>query len=89
MRTFSLEATNREALETSDIRMSDVAMHDLRGASAPKKVRFGATGKIIGAVIVLALVGAVGTYAYKTMPPPHPKQAVSSNELPVMPSTGR
>ena len=67
--------------------MSEVQdMRDLRGAATPTKVRFGMAGKIVGAVVVLALVGAVGTYAYKTMPPPHAKQAVPASELP---TTGR
>jgi hypothetical protein len=65
--------------------MSDIA-NDLRGRAKPAEVKFGAMGKIIGAVVVLVLIGAVGTYTYKTMPPPHAKPAVSNSDLP---TTGR
>lgn len=56
-------------------------MSDLRGNSAPVEVKFGTAGKIIGAIVVLIGIGAVGTYTYETAPS-HPKQVVSANNLP-------
>jgi len=66
--------------------MSETHMNDLRGGAKPAEVKFGAMGKIIGAFVVLVLIGAVGTYAYKTMPPPHAKQAVPAGDLPTAPA---
>jgi hypothetical protein len=56
-------------------------MSDLRGNAAPGHVEFGVTGKIVGAIIVLAALGAVGAYIYETRPK-QPHQVVSLNELP-------
>lgn len=56
-------------------------MSDLRGSAAPGKVKFGMTGKIVGAIIVLIGACAVGAYAYETRTS-KPKEAVSLDELP-------
>lgn len=56
-------------------------MSDLRGNSAPLEVKFGAAGKIVGAIVVLIGVCAIGAYVYQTSPS-HPKQAVSASDLP-------
>jgi|HubBroStandDraft_6_1064221.scaffolds.fasta_scaffold1879662_1 hypothetical protein len=61
--------------------MSDTAMSDLRGSSAPKEVRFGSMGKIVSAIVVVCALGAVGGYVYSTTPQ-QPKQHVTNDELP-------
>ncbi len=57
-------------------------MSDLRGLSAPREVRFGSTGKIVSALVVVCALGAVGGYVYSTLPPPQAKQHVTNDELP-------
>lgn len=71
--------------------MSDVQSEtrmDLRGRAAPREVKFGAMGKILGAIAVVVLVGAVGTYVRETQPAPKPvaHQHVSLNQLPQLPA---
>ena len=56
-------------------------MSDLRGYAAPGKIKFGITGKIIGAIIVLIGACAVGAYAYETRTK-GPKEVVSLDQLP-------
>jgi hypothetical protein len=73
-------------MEMGDIQTTDMPMQDLRGRSTPGEVKFGITGKIIGALVVVVLVGAVGTYAYETRPMPKPQQHVSLNQLPELPA---
>jgi hypothetical protein len=67
---------------------TEIRENDLRGRAAPREVRFGAMGKIFGAVAVLVLVGAVGSYVYETRPQPKPavNQHVSMNQLPPLPA---
>ena len=70
----------------SEMQMSEVQTEmragDLRGRAAPSEVRFGAMGKIFGALAVIVLVGAVGGYVYETRPAPKPvvNQHVSMNQ---------
>lgn len=56
-------------------------MSDLRGNATPGEVRFGVTGKIVGAVIVLIIACAIGVYVHETSPK-QPNQVVSMNDLP-------
>jgi hypothetical protein len=56
-------------------------MSDLRGNATPGEVKFGITGKIIGAVIVLIIAAAIGVYVHQTSPQ-RPNQVVSMNDLP-------
>jgi len=78
-------------VQTTNMQMSDVQTSDmktdLRGRAAPREVKFGATGKILGLVAVVVLVGAVGAYVRSTMPAPKPAAAqhVSLNQLPQLP----
>ena len=73
-------------MEMGDIQTTDMPMQDLRGRSTPGKVKFGITGKIVGALVVVVLAAAVGTYAYETRPMPKPVQHVSLNQLPQLPA---
>ena len=66
-------------MEMGDVQATEMQTQDLRGRSTPGKVKFGITGKIIGALVVVILAGAVGTYAYETRPVPKPQQHVSLN----------
>lgn len=59
----------------------NAAMSDLRGNSVPGEIKFGATGKIVGAIVVAIGVSAVGVYTYETAPS-QPKHVVSANSLP-------
>ncbi len=63
-------------MEMGDIQATDMPMQDLRGRSTPGKVKFGITGKIVGALVVLVLAGAgtryeTGQYAVVPKPPQH------------------
>jgi len=60
-------ATMENATARNDVRET----RDLRGNAAPIKVQFGMTGKILGALVALGLIGAVGAYAYQTAPSHH------------------
>jgi len=79
-------------MRTTEMQMGDVqtgeVKNDLRGRSAPREVKFGATGKILGAVAVAILIGAVGTWVKETQPAPKPAapQHVSLSELPQVPA---
>jgi hypothetical protein len=72
-------------MEMGNVQTTDMPM-DLRGRSTPGKVKFGITGKIVGALVVVVLAGAVGTYAYETRPMPKPQEHVSLNQLPELPA---
>jgi len=62
-------------------------MNDLRGSRAPGEMRFGAGGKIVAALVVIAAIGAAATYGYETGQfRVSPKPAVSDSDLP---TTGR
>ena len=71
----------------SEVQSTNMNM-DLRGRSAPREVKFGMTGKILGLLAVMLLVGAVGTYVYETRPAPRhtANQHVSLNQLPQLPA---
>jgi len=79
-------------VQTSNMQMGEVRSEevksDLRGRAAPREVRFGAMGKIAGAVAVIILISAVGTYVHETQPAPRPSapQHVSLNQLPQLPA---
>jgi hypothetical protein len=57
-------------------------MSDLRGANAPAKMSFGATGKIIAATIVALVIAGAAGYSIDTgyWTPHH--QVVADNRLP-------
>ncbi len=58
-------------------------MSDLRGDRAPAKIKFGLTGKIVGAILVISVVGALAGYGYEAgMFKSPPKPVVSDDELP-------
>ena len=60
-------------------------MRDLRGLNEPVKIDSGKTRKIIGAVIVAAVLCAAGGYAYQAgvlTQPAKVAQAVPDNNLP-------
>ncbi len=58
-------------------------MSDLRGDRAPVKIKFGLTGKIVGAAVVISVLGAVVGYGYEAgMFKSPPKPVVSDDELP-------
>jgi hypothetical protein len=65
-------------------------MSDLRGSRAPAQFRFGASGKIVALVAVIAGFGALATYAYEIgqfrVPP---KPVVSDNQLPTTAAPGQ
>jgi hypothetical protein len=73
-------------MEMGDIQTIETPEQDLRGRSTPGKVKFGIAGKIVGALVVVVLAGAVGTYAYETRPMPKPPQHVSLAQLPQLPA---
>jgi hypothetical protein len=73
-------------MEMGDIQATDMQKQDLRGRSTPGEVKFGITGKIIGALVVVVLAGAVGTYAYDTRPMSKQQQHVASDQLPQLPA---
>jgi hypothetical protein len=56
-------------------------MSDLRGNATPGEVKFGITGKIFGAIIVLVIAAAIGAYVHETSAK-QPNQVVSMNDLP-------
>ena len=66
----------------------EIQSNDLRGRAAPREVKFGASGKILGAIAVLLLIGGVGAYVYTTLPAQqhHTPQHVALNQLPQMPA---
>lgn len=67
-------------------------MTDLRGSSAPEKVSFGSTGKIVSLIVVVAGVTAMAAYGYATgqfnvHKPAH--AMVSNSELPTTGAPGQ
>lgn len=57
-------------------------MSDLRGMMAPRRVRFGSAGKIIGAVFAVCAATAAGVYLARIPPAAHTQSVVTSAELP-------
>lgn len=56
-------------------------MTDMRGRNKPEDVNMGATGKIIGAAIVLAVIAGVAVYNYEAGTfTRHSHQMVASNQ---------
>ncbi|MBI3676607.1 MAG: hypothetical protein HY243_08310 [Proteobacteria bacterium] len=63
-------------------------MADLRGSSAPRRVSTGRGGKIVGAIIVVAAVVALGAWSFQAGMWNAPKQTerVASSDLPSPPA---
>ena len=62
-------------------------MSDLRGKSTPADVKFGSSGKIVAAIVVLVGIGALAALGVQTGQfHTTPKPVVSNSQLPTLPS---
>ena len=56
-------------------------MSDLRGNSAPGKIRSSAGGKIVGGILLVIAVIVAGAFVYNTESNHHLKQVIAENQL--------